>query len=135
MGVCVPRRDDDAVFRRRDDATDQANYDGNDNYAGGPKGEFRQRTVPVGTLRSNPWGSHEMHGNVWEWVEDHWHTTYEGAPADGSAWVASGDQSKRVLRGGSWFKYPRNLRSATRGSSLAFQRDSDIGFRVARTLS
>ncbi len=76
----------------------------NDTYAGA-KGEYRQRTVPVGSLPANPWGLHEMHGNVWEWVEDGWHNSYEGAPTDGSAWTdGEGKQSSgyRVFRGGSW---------------------------------
>ena len=54
-----------------------------------------------------------MHGNVWEWVEDCWNESYEGAPDDGSAWI-SGDCARRVVRGGSWNDPPRNLRSASR---------------------
>ena len=97
--------------------TDQANYDGNYTYAGGAKGEYRERTVPVGTLPANPWGLHEMHGNVWEWVEDIWHESYKGAPADGGPWTdAEGTNSSRirVIRGGSWDNDPRYLRSANR---------------------
>ena len=59
-----------------------------------------------------------MHGNVWEWVEDCWHEDYSGAPVDGSAWTSGGDCGKRVLRGGSWYDYPRYLRSANRGRVL-----------------
>ena len=98
-------------------STDQANYDGNYTYGNGRKGEYRQRTVPVGTLPVNPWGLYEMHGNVWEWVADVWHDSYQGAPVDGSAWTDGEGQnssSRRVLRGGSWDDSPRFLRSARR---------------------
>ena len=54
----------------------QANYDGNYTYAGGAKGVYRKRTVEVGSLPANAWGLHEMHGNVWEWLEDVWHDSY-----------------------------------------------------------
>ena len=59
------------------------------------------RTAPVGSFSANGWGVHDMHGNVWEWVEDCYNASYEGAPTDGTAW-ASGDCGRRVLRGGSW---------------------------------
>jgi len=74
-----------------------------------------------------------MHGNVWEWCEDNWHPTYQGAPEDGSAWKG-GETSFRVLRGGSWFDLPRSLRSAYRGGNRPVIRDFNAGFRVARTL-
>ncbi|MBX3517975.1 MAG: SUMF1/EgtB/PvdO family nonheme iron enzyme [Rhodospirillales bacterium] len=115
----------------------QANYDGNYTYGGGSKGEYRQRTVPVGTLPANPWGLHEMHGNVWEWVEDVWHDSYAGAPADGSAWTdGEGKDSSRlrVDRGGSWHLIPRYLRSAYRGGGVPDGRGVSLGFRLARTL-
>ena len=63
-----------------------------------------------------PWGLYDMHGNVWEWVEDCWNENYEGAPSDGSAWT-SGDCIRRVLRGGSWVILPEHLRSANRDKS------------------
>ena len=60
-----------------------------------------ERTALVGTFKANGWGLYDMHGNVWEWVQDCWNDNYEGAPTDGTAWL-SGDCDRRVLRGGSW---------------------------------
>ncbi len=92
------------------------------------------RTAPVGSFGANRFGLHDMHGNVWEWVEDCWNESYVGAPSDGSAW-RRGDCSYRVLRGGSWYYSPRYLRSANRGASATGVQINGIGFRVARTLT
>ena len=92
------------------------------------------KTAPVGSFSANAWGLYDVHGNVWEWVGDCWNDSYTGAPADGSAW-ARGDCAKRVLRGGSWYNGPRNLRAAIRGRSGTGKRDSNGGFRIARTLT
>jgi len=113
----------------------QANYDGN--YIlndGSSKGEFREKTVPVDSFQSNPWGLYQVHGNVYDWVEDCWNRNYTGAPTDGSAWT-SGDCSNRVLRGGSWTSFPRDLRSALRIGSATVDRGNQFGFRVGRTLT
>ncbi len=91
-------------------------------------------TAPVGSYRANAFGLHDLHGNVWEWVQDVWHDNYAGAPSDGSAWMTGGDPSRRVLRGGSWFDSPRILRSAGRNWSTPDYRIDIIGFRIARTL-
>ena len=64
------------------------------------------QTAPVGWFGANGWGLHDMHGNVWEWVQDCWNDSYRGAPTDGSAWQ-QGNCSRRVLRGGSWYGSPR----------------------------
>ena len=74
-----------------------------------------------------------MHGNVWEWTQDCWNDSYKGAPSDGSAWL-SGDCGRRVLRGGSWYSYPDNLRSASRVGDTSGNRNYINGFRLARTL-
>ena len=91
----------------------QANYDANFTYNKGPQGIYRQKTLDVGSLPRNAFGLHDMHGNVWEWVEDCYKDSYAGAPTDGSA-VTSPDCSLRILRGGAWNYYPRLLRSAYR---------------------
>ena len=86
---------------------EQANYNGNYVYAGGQKGEYRSKTLPVKSFKPNPWGLYQVHGNVYDWVEDCYHDRYDGAPTDGSAWT-SGDCTYRVLRGGSWVSYPQD---------------------------
>jgi formylglycine-generating enzyme required for sulfatase activity len=88
----------------------------------------------VGRFRANAFGLHDLHGNVWEWVQDVWHDSYAGAPSDGSAWMSGGDPSRRVLRGGSWNYTPQYLRSAYRDWSAPGYRGGDAGFRIARTL-
>ena len=89
------------------------------------------RTAPVGSFPANAWGFHDMHGNVYEWVEDCWNRNYRGAPVDGSAWE-SGDCSLRVTRGGSWLSSSRSLRSANRSRAGRSTRDRRTGFRLAR---
>jgi formylglycine-generating enzyme required for sulfatase activity len=92
------------------------------------------RTQPVGKKNPNGFGLRDMHGNVWQWVEDCYAESYDDAPADGSA-VRSGDCSQRVIRGGSWFDIPVVLRSASREGTSAVLRDGNIGFRVGRMLT
>ena len=91
----------------------------------------------MGSFGVNGFGLHDVHGNVWEWVEDCWHGSYDGAPSNGDAWLESGggDCSGRVLRGGSWLNNPRDLRSANRDRYVSGLRFSAIGFRVARTFT
>ncbi len=114
--------------------TDQANYNGNDVYAGGgSRGVSRHGTVPVDSFQANPWGLYNVHGNAWQWMADCWHDNYNGAPTDGSAWTQGSCSSGHVIRGGSWFNHPGSLRAARRDRVTV---GSDgIGFRIARTLS
>jgi formylglycine-generating enzyme required for sulfatase activity len=115
-------------------STDQANYDGNFAYGEGiVSGIYRKGTTGAAAFPPNAFRLHDMHGNVWEWCEDAWHESYVGAPADGSAWT-NGDTSRRVVRGGSWYSSPRDLRSAMRVWLTPDGRSSDLGFRLARTL-
>ena len=94
-----------------------------------------QGTAAVGSFPANAFGLHDMHGNVWEWVEDCWHFYYTGAPPDGSAWLSGCENvSKRGLRGGSWYLKAEELRSANRDRHDASGRGNNFGFRVARTL-
>jgi formylglycine-generating enzyme required for sulfatase activity len=80
-----------------------------------------------------------MHGNVWEWCEDVWHYSYKTffrtPPKDGSAWLQGGDASYRVVRGGSWYDDPQDLRAAYRFGNSTGVRDVSVGFRLARTLN
>jgi formylglycine-generating enzyme required for sulfatase activity len=98
------------------------------------------RTHPVGTKQANAFGVFDMSGNVWEWVEDCYADSYQGAPTDGSAVAAGSDQSDsdcgfRVLRGGSWFSEAGDVRPAVRYGYTARFRNENHGFRVTRTLS
>ena len=111
---------------------EQVNYNGDYPYAGGKKGLNRQETVPVASLPANPWGLYEMHGNVWEWCQDHWHGNYLDAPTDGSAWLGGTAGADRVLRGGSWLYGARSVRAACRLHAVPGLRDDDDGFRCAR---
>jgi formylglycine-generating enzyme required for sulfatase activity len=90
-------------------------------------------TAPAGSFKPNQFGLFDVHGNVWEWVEDCWNETYDRAPNNGAAWT-TGDCSSRVVRGGSWNSDVPKLRSAARGWNQPSGRNRSIGFRVARDL-
>jgi formylglycine-generating enzyme required for sulfatase activity len=79
-----------------------ANYNGNSCYGNGPKGTDRKQTSDVASFPANGWGLHDLHGNVWEWCEDHWHDRYNFAPGDDQPWLipAAADDELRLLRGG-----------------------------------
>ena len=89
--------------------------------------------APVGNYQANAFGLHDMLGNVWEWTQDCWNASYQGAPTNDSAWT-TGDCTQRVLRGGSWNIDPAYLRSAYRNRSTTDYRSPASGFRLARTL-
>ncbi|MES9905941.1 MAG: formylglycine-generating enzyme family protein [Sedimenticola sp.] len=91
-----------------------------------------KQTAPTGSFAPNSWGLHDMHGNIWEWVQDPWHDNYEGVPTNGSAREepSGEDSAPRVLRGGSWFFSPDYLRSAFRFRRSPVNRSFVIGFRV-----
>jgi formylglycine-generating enzyme required for sulfatase activity len=110
--------------------------------------EDRDQPDPVGSFASNAFGLSDMNGNVREWVEDCFHSSYRGAPTDGSAWTSNADcktdQSEgmsgvflsglRVVRGGAWAYPPEMLRSASRVGRTSGSKDLLLGFRVGRTL-
>jgi len=95
---------------------------------------WRLQTAPVGSFKPNAFGLYDVHGNVWEWVEDSWHENYQGAPADGSAWLQGGDPNFRVIRGGSWHNESELIRAAVRVQRHHLVRFDTLGFRVARTM-
>ena len=112
-------------------STEVANYNGNA-YAEGPKGKRRGETTPVDYFKAaNTFGLSDMHGNVWEWCQDHWHNGYEGAPTNGSAWLTDDDEAYRVLRGGAWNNDPWFCRSAFRLDSTRENHGCHTGFRVS----
>ena len=92
-----------------------------------------EKTSPVDTFKVNPFGLHDMLGNVYEWVQDCWHDNYKGAPKDGSAWVEK-DCVRRVIRGGSWYSHPRSVRSANRSGFDPGFSLYNVGFRLAQDL-
>jgi formylglycine-generating enzyme required for sulfatase activity len=114
-------------------STELANYNGSAYaYANGSTGKSRDETTSLDHFEiANAWGLCDMHGNVWEWCEDHWHNNYNGASENGIAWLTDDAGSLRVVRGGSWFNYPKYCRSAFRYCSDPSGRDLSIGFRLA----
>ena len=96
--------------------------------------DFGHGAAPVGRHRPNPWGLHDMHGNVWEWVEDCWHPSYTGAPDDPRPWLEDGDCTHRTTRGGSWRNAVQDLRVTARLRYPPAHAAQVRGFRVALSL-
>ncbi len=90
-----------------------------------------RKTHPVGQKLPNTWGLYDMHGNVWEWVQD-WYDYYKNGYSTDPEGPDSG--SGRVLRGGCWSNIAGNLRSADRGPNSPDSSNYGIGFRLARDL-
>ena len=95
--------------------------------------DIGHQSEPVDSFEANPWGLYNVHGNVWEWVQDCWNPTHDGAPGDGSARL-TGDCVQRVMRSGSWYYFSKNVRSAWRFKNDARVRSYGIGLRVLREL-
>ncbi len=94
-----------------------------------------EQTHPVGEKEPNSFGLYDMHGNVWEWTEDDWHDSYNGAPNDGRSWIDDPRGSYRVVRGGGWHDGAQNCRSAIRGGAPPGGRNVDLGFRLSRDVA
>jgi formylglycine-generating enzyme required for sulfatase activity len=110
-----------------DDADALKEYSWYDKFSG-------DKTQPVGQKMPNTFGLYDMHGNVWEWVQDWYHDSYSDAPSDGSARVTGGEQRVRVQRGGAWSHDASENRSAYRYNDSPGNRGSYFGFRLARAL-
>jgi formylglycine-generating enzyme required for sulfatase activity len=117
--------------------TDTANFNGKSYiYGKASKGLYRGKTTVVNTFPPNAFGVFDMHGNIWEWCEDIWHDSYQGAPVDGSSWVGrnnNNSQSLRLIRGGAWNQGSFDCRSADRFRMAASNKSDLIGFRVVCT--
>jgi formylglycine-generating enzyme required for sulfatase activity len=87
-------------------------------------------THPVGQKLPNKWGLYDMHGNVWEVVQDGFHDNYNNAPLDGSVWETV--NKNFISRGGSWDNDANLLRSATRHKNDPGDRNFLTGFRIVR---
>jgi formylglycine-generating enzyme required for sulfatase activity len=104
----------------------------------GCKSEWdNKQTAPVGSFKPNAFGLHDMHGNVWQWVEDCYAEKLDDAPIDGAVWkdACKDETSSRVVRGGSWHYHPQLLRSSFRSWVAPVIRGNFLGFRVARVLN
>ncbi len=115
-------------------SSEQANFNGEFPYGAAAKGVYRRKTVPVGSFPANEYGVFDIHGNVYEWVEDCWSPNHENAPKDGRA-RKDGDCKFRIMRGGSWVTHGYQMRASKRLRYTQDYRYDDYGFRLARTLS
>ncbi len=89
-------------------------------------------TAPVGKFKANGYGLQDMHGNVWEWMQDWYGSDYYGTSSASSSPEGPASGTHRVLRGGSWYGTPRDVRSADRGYNTPFNRYNNVGFRFAQ---
>jgi len=110
-------------------STSEANYDGNSPFTGCSKGEYREKTMPVGSFSPNAWGLYDMHGNVREWCSDWFDSEYYSHSQRTNPRGASRG-SNRVFRGGGWYSYAFNCRSACRNNNSPVSRRNYMGFRL-----
>jgi formylglycine-generating enzyme required for sulfatase activity len=114
-------------------SSEQANFDGHFPFGGATKGPYWEKTAPVGRYQPNAFGLYDMHGNVWEWVED-WYSRdyYKASPVKDPTGPATGGQ--KVVRGGEWYDKAHSLRSSNRESFSSGDRSMGIGLRVVAVL-
>ena len=96
------------------------------------KGEFRGRTMPVGSFKANSLGLHDMSGNVWEWCSD-FMDKYETAPQDNPYQMKGNIGLRRAARGGPWVGDASLARVSVRFGWVAEDRCNNLGFRIARS--
>lgn len=131
----VARAGQDGPFGNGYDISSKdANFDGKAPYGSGAKGAYLRKTQPVGQYEPNAFGVYDMHGNVYEWVEDCWNENHNDAIADGSP-RKDGDCKFRVMKGGSWVTHGYQTRAAARIRYVTDYRYDDYGIRIARTLN
>lgn len=111
----------------------QANFNGKFPYMLGEKGQYRSKTLPVGSFKPNAFGVYDILGNAFEWTQDCWNDSHRGAPNNGSA-RADGNCKFRLMKGGSWVNHAFQIRSAKRTRYDKSFRYEDYGFRIARTI-
>jgi len=112
----------------------QANFNGEHPYGEDRKGTYRRKTLSVGSFESNKLGVYDIHGNVYEWVQDCWSPNHVDAPRDSRA-RQDGDCNYRIMRGGSWVTHGYQMRASKRLRYTKDYRYDDYGFRIARTLA
>ena len=131
----VARAGQDAPFGTGYEMTAElANFDGKAPYGSSAIGPYRRKTEPVGQYSPNAFGVYDMHGNVYEWVEDCWNADHSGSRGDGSP-RTDGDCKYRVMKGGSWVTHGYQMRAAARVRYVTDYCYDDYGLRLARTLN
>ena len=113
---------------------EQANFDGNYTYGGSDKGPSRGQTTPVDMFTPNPWGLHDMHGNVWEWCASVFDEGYTGLELKNAGYDQD-NLEERVVRGGSWHNVPSGIRSASRNKLRPNYHYLRVGFRIVREIT
>ncbi|MDV3351280.1 SUMF1/EgtB/PvdO family nonheme iron enzyme [Leptothoe sp. LEGE 181152] len=121
-------------------ASNLANYNGKETYCMEQKGKYRKQTTSVGSFYPNRWGIYDMHGNVWEWCLDHWHSNYGEKPENlkqngNTPWISLNENTDRILRGGSWKNFPRRCRAAHRFRHQPGVKLNCFGFRIACSIA